>query len=229
MFWQEDEDKSLPYKAADDVLDLSFATQCKELPIDHAWALSTAIMQQLPWLAEEKGAGVHQIHVAQSGNGWMRPDDTENETLRPSHRTRLVLRIPKTRLQDAKALVGQTLSIQGYPLTVKKPRKKPLLHASVIFSRYVVSNKNEAENDFLARMANEYMALTGKKIKKMLCGKATLLRTDQDVLITRHLMIADQSNEDSITLQQVGLGTGRLMGCGLFLPHRGIKSLHATE
>ena len=229
MFWQEDEDKGLPYNASDDILDLSFATHCKELPIDHAWALSNAIIQQLPWLKEEKQTGIHQIHVAESGNGWIRPDDTKNETLRPSHRTRLVLRIPKTRLQDANALIGQTLSIQGYPLTVKKPRKKPLVHASVIFSRYVLSNKDEDENRFLERMAREYETITGNKIKKMLCGKDTVLRTATEKLITRHLMLADQRNDDSIALQQCGLGEGRLMGCGLFLPHRGIKSLHSTE
>jgi CRISPR-associated protein Cas6 len=229
MFWQEDEDKSLPYTAPDDVFDLSFATQCKELPIDHAWALSTAITQQLPWLNEEKYAGIHQIHVAESGNGWMRPEDAENETLHPSHRTRLVLRIPKARLEDANTLVGKTLSIQGYPLTVKKPRKKPLVNASVIFARYVLSDKNETENDFLERMAKEYQAITGNPIKKMLCGKSYVLRTANKEWVTRHLMLADQSNDDSIALQQFGLGEARLLGCGLFLPHKGIKSLHSIE
>ena len=229
MFWQEDEDKSLPYNASDDIVDLSFATQCKELPIDHAWALSNAITQQLPWLTQEKQAGIHQIHVAESGNGWMRPEDTEHQTLRPSHRTRLVLRLPKARVQEASTLIGKTLSIQGYPLTVKKPRKKPLVHASVVFARYVLSNQNENENDFLERMAKEYESITGNKIKKMLCGKSYILRTAETEWVTRHLMLADLSNEDSITLQQFGLGEGRLIGGGLFLPHKGIKSLHAIE
>jgi len=229
MFWQEDEDKSLPYTAPDDVLDLCFATQCKELPIDHAWALSNAITEQLPWLLEEKYAGIHQIHVAESGNGWIRPEDAEHETLRPSHRTRLVLRIPKVRLKDADVLVGKTLSIQGYPLTIKKPRKKPLVNSSVIFARYVLSNQDETENQFLERMAKEYHAITGNPIKKMLCGKSYVLRTADGEFMTRHLMLADQSNDDSIALQKYGLGAARLMGCGLFLAHKGIKSLHSIE
>jgi CRISPR-associated protein Cas6 len=229
MFWQEDEDKSLPYQAPDDILDLSFAIKCKELPIDHAWYLSQAILKQLPWFADEPSAGVHQIHVAESGNGWIRPDDVENETLRPSHRTRMVLRIPKTRLDDANVLVGKTISIQGYPLSIKKPRKKPLTHSSVIFSRYVLSDKNEDENSFLERMSAEVESITGHQIKKMLCGKTHILRTPEKDWLTRHLMIADQTSEDSILLQQSGLGEGHLMGCGLFLPHRGIKSLHSIE
>ncbi|HHC74630.1 MAG TPA: type I-MYXAN CRISPR-associated protein Cas6/Cmx6, partial [Thiothrix sp.] len=126
MFWEEDEDKTVAYQAPDDVLDVSFAIQCKELPIDHAWALSQAVQQRLPWLADEKVAGIHSIHVAETGNGWERPDNQEQETLRPSRRTKLLIRIPKTRLTDVEALVGEALSIQGYPLTVGKLQKKPI-------------------------------------------------------------------------------------------------------
>jgi len=229
MFWEEEEDKTLPYQAPDDVLDLSFATKCKELPIDHAWALSQAICRELPWFKTEKFAGVHQIHVAESGNGWERPDNSEEQTLRPSHRTRLVLRIPKERLKDSEALIGKTISIGGYPLTIKKARQKPLVHASVVFSRYVLSDKNEDENSFLTRMAAEVKEITGEKVKKMLCGKTHILNTPDEKFVTRHLMIAEQTSEASIQLQQYGLGEGRFMGCGLFLPHKGIKSLKPTE
>lgn len=48
-----DEDKTLPFIAPDDVLDVSFAMQAKRLPLDHAWLLSQALQQQLPWLPHE--------------------------------------------------------------------------------------------------------------------------------------------------------------------------------
>lgn len=229
MFWEEEEDKTLPYQAPDDVLDLSFATKCKELPIDHAWALSQAICQELPWFENESFAGVHQIHVAESGNGWERPDNVEEQTLRPSHRTRLIIRIPKSRLEDTETLVGKTINIDGYPLTIKKPRKKPLVHSSVVFSRYVLSSEDEDENSFLTRMAAEVEAITGEKVKKMMCGKTHMLHTPNETFVTRHLMIAEQTSDASIQLQQYGLGEGRTMGCGLFLPHKGIRSLKPTE
>jgi hypothetical protein len=41
-------------------------------------------------------------------------------------------------------------------------------------------------------------------------------------------MIADLKPEDSIILQQHGLGDGRKMGFGLFVPHKDIKSLDAS-
>jgi hypothetical protein len=36
-------------------------------------------------------------------------------------------------------------------------------------------------------------------------------------------MVADLEPEQSVLLQEKGLGTHRKMGCGLFLPHKGIK------
>ncbi|MGV6809251.1 MAG: type I-MYXAN CRISPR-associated protein Cas6/Cmx6 [bacterium] len=228
MFWEEDEDKTIPYQAPDDVLDVSFAIQCKELPIDHAWALSQAIQAILPWFADEKVAGVHSIHVAETGNGWERPDDQEHETLRPSRRTKLLIRLPKNRLADVEALIGKSLSIQGYPLIVGKLQKKPLTQSTVIFARYVLSNMDESEPDFLKRIAQEVYDITGERIKKMMCGKSYTLHTPNGDLLTRHLMIADLKNDPSVKIQQIGLGGARTLGCGLFLPHKGIKSLNAS-
>ncbi|MFZ1387642.1 MAG: type I-MYXAN CRISPR-associated protein Cas6/Cmx6 [Thiolinea sp.] len=228
MFWQEDEDKTLPFQAPEDVLDLSFAIRCKQLPIDHAWDLSQAIRKALPWFDEEPLAGVHTIHVAESGNGWLRPEDNAG-LLIPSRRTRLELRLPKPRIEQAKALTGQTLSWDDYTLSVGEAKEKPFSNAAVLFARYVLSSDAESEEQFLQRMAVEVQQLTQFKIKKMLCGRSHHLQTLQGRLFTRHLMFADLDNDTSIRLQQVGLGEGRKYGCGLLLPHKSIKTLKPTE
>jgi hypothetical protein len=62
----------------------------------------------------------------------------------------------------------------------------------------------------------------------MLCGKEDKLSIDDGELVTRSLMIADLSFEESILLQQQGLGTHRLMGCGIFLPHKDISEIGET-
>ncbi|HMT91783.1 type I-MYXAN CRISPR-associated protein Cas6/Cmx6 [uncultured Thiothrix sp.] len=228
MFWQEDEDKTLPYQAPDDILDLSFAMRCKQLPLDHAWDLSVAIHQALPWFEGETLAGVHTIHVAESGNGWLRPEE-QNGLLIPSRRTRLELRIPKQRIQAAQALTGQILSWGEYKLEVGEAKEKPFSNAAVLFARYVVSAETESEKEFLQRMAAEVKQIAQFKIKKMLCGRSQHLRVGTNSIFTRHLMLADLDNETSIRLQQVGLGVGRHYGCGLLLPHKGIKTLKPTE
>ncbi|MES9880712.1 MAG: type I-MYXAN CRISPR-associated protein Cas6/Cmx6 [Sedimenticola sp.] len=39
-------------------------------------------------------------------------------------------------------------------------------------------------------------------------------------MTTRSLMVADLSVEDAIHLQEQGIGEGRSMGCGLFIPQK---------
>ncbi len=48
MFWQEDEDITLPSAVPDDVVDVSFGIRCKQLPLDHHWALSEAVRVYFP-------------------------------------------------------------------------------------------------------------------------------------------------------------------------------------
>lgn len=229
MFWQEDEDKTIPYQVPDDVQDLSFAITCKKLPLDHAWDLSQAIQQVLPWFADEPLAGIHTIHVADSGNGWERPDDPNSQFLLPSRRTRMVLRLPKQRLAAAQTLCGKTLDIGGHPLTVGEAKTKSLTNTPAVFARYVLSAPEESEPAFLQRMADAIRQLAGVKVKKMLCGKSHAISTPEGSLYTRHLMIADLDNDPSIKLQQHGLGGGRKLGCGIFLPHKSIKALKPME
>lgn len=224
MFWQEDDDKSLAYVVPNEVLDISFAIHCKRLPVDHAWVLSQAIQTALPWFSAEPLAGIHTIHVADSGNGWERP--TATQWLLPSRRTRLLLRIPQQRFTAVQALTGQTLMLADTPLIVGASKIKPFTPAAVLFARYVLSTTDESEPAFLQRMAAEIKQVADFKIKKMLCGKTYTLNTPQGALCTRHLMLADIDQETSICLQQQGLGGGQQLGCGLFLPHKSIQTLN---
>ncbi len=45
------------------------------------------------------------------------------------------------------------------------------------------------------------------------------------VVRARSLMVAALSADASLALQQRGLGDGRLLGCGLFVPHKGIEAV----
>jgi CRISPR-associated protein Cas6 len=229
MFWQEDEDKTLPYEIPDDVIDISFNINCKQLPLDHAWELREQLQLALPWLKEDKLAGIHQLFVADSNNGWMRPEDDGKQVLHPSRRTRLYLRIPSKRIADTKTLTGKTLRIAGHPLILGKPKQKELINTSIIFARHLLTTPNETENEFLRRYAEEFKRTTGETIKKMMSGKTNTIKTPTGTIDTRHLMIADLTTDASIKIQQLGLGGERQLGCGIFLAHKGIKSLKADE
>jgi CRISPR-associated protein Cas6 len=228
MFWNNDKDKQPGFVIPDDVVDLAYRIGCPTIPLDHAHSLSSALLQALPWLADEETAGVHLIHGAASGNGWFRPEDTENELLHLSRRTRMRLRVPKNRLQDAQALSGQTLDIEGHPLEIGKSDMFMLSSLSTLFSRYVITRAELDEMQFLEDVARELKTLD-IPCRKMLGGITHTMNFPDGQVFTRSLMVADLEPEQSVRLQQIGLGEGRTIGCGLFLPHKGIAAVKGPD
>jgi CRISPR-associated protein Cas6 len=227
MYWQGQEEKSKEYIVPDDIVDLSFKAQCKQLPLDHAYALSQTIQKELPWMIKEPQAGIHLIHGAESGNGWMRPQEPD-ALLNLSRRTRFVLRLPKHRIADANRLVGKILEVDGHEIILSNPQQKLLSTLTTIFSRYVITENIEDEEAFLNQAA-VLLKAEGIQVKNMMSGRAHVLRMPEQNLSTRSLMIDGLEIEESIYLQQHGLGEGRKVGCGLFLPHKGIDAVGQAQ
>lgn len=224
MFWQDENTEPERFAVPDDVVDLAFGIQCRALPVDHAWALSEAVLGVLPWIAAEEGAGVHAIHVAESGNGWMRPGRAD-DLLYLSRRTPLVLRLPKHRIEDARRLTGATLNVAGNEMRVGAAAARPLSAAPTIFSRYVLSE--ESDEAAFMRAAATRLKEMGIEPRKMLCGMERVIATPERALRTRSLMLADLPPAESVRLQQRGLGSGRSLGCGLFVAHKDLREVGA--
>ena len=228
MFWEEEKNENSTYVVPDDVVDLVYSISCKCLPLDHAYSFSRAIRDALPWMDQEEQAGIHLIHGAESGNGWMRPENTTNELLHLSKRSRMSLRVPRHRIEDAGTLAGEKLDIDGHMLEVGKVKVKLFSTLPTQFARYVVIPDSVGNDDEAAFMA--YVGDTLKtldiKVRKMLCGRGHAIRHPEGDLHTRSVMLADLDVEQAVTLQQRGIGQHRKIGCGLFIPHKGIKAVH---
>ncbi|MGE5154828.1 MAG: type I-MYXAN CRISPR-associated protein Cas6/Cmx6 [Bdellovibrio bacteriovorus] len=221
MFWNQDVDKEA-LAVPEDVADVVFTLDCRQLPVDHAHALSEALTRVLPWMSDEPLVAVHTIHVAGSQNGWERPAHGTENRLLLSRRTRLVIRTPQHRIGDLLAqLPGTNLEVGGCPMAIGEGRTKPLSRETTLFARYVVSLPGQDEERFLANAARA-LGEMGIGVRKALCGKSTPLETPSGPLHTRSLLLADLSLEESFLLQRLGLGPGRLMGCGVFIPHKGV-------
>jgi CRISPR-associated protein Cas6 len=224
MYWQEDH-TDRPFEVPDDILDVLFSIECKRLPVDHAYPLSTALRGVVPWLDTEPGAAVHSIHVAGSQNGWERPEHGSDQYLMPSRRTKLVIRVPKGRVADLEAtLTGATLDLAGCTLTIGPAKTRGLSKEPTLFARQVVSRPGDDEGAFLAWAVDELRAL-GVAARKAMCGKELLLETPEGPVRTRSLMLADLSPEEAVRVQQVGLGPRRDLGCGVFIPHKGVEAV----
>ena len=222
MYWQETKENER-YTVPDDIVDVVYSIDCRALPVDHAYALSQAIQRALPWFAHEESAGLHTIHVAESGNGWMRPDRAD-ALLYLSRRTKLALRLPKHRLADASNLTGEELDIDGNRLRVEKSVVRPLSPITTVFSRYIVTHEGADEEAFLRNAVTLFREM-GVQPRKMLCGMEHVIATPERTIRARSLMLADLTVEESVKLQQHGLGPDRKLGCGLFIPHKDIREI----
>lgn len=222
MLWKEDEDLEALFIVPDDVVDLAFSIDCRALPVDHTYALAAEIARHLPWFAVEERCALHLIHGAESGNGWERPERGD-ALLYLSRRTKLILRVPKERIETAQELTGKELIIGQHTIKVGKAVSRKLADTTALYARYLDIDESESEEIFIDKAVAELRAM-GLEFKKILAGKAHTHRdSNNNEILTRSLFIADLGRMDSIRLQEQGLGTKKHIGFGVFLPHKTLK------
>ena len=65
--WQEEEEKK-PIADSSDMTDLSFSVDCKELPYDHAYELSSEILNLVPEIINDKTNAIQTLKGPMTGN-----------------------------------------------------------------------------------------------------------------------------------------------------------------
>jgi len=191
------------------VVDLVFPLTGRSVPCDYTQALHVALQQALPWLAQEARAGIHPlklVHGSASGPmGLLSP------------RTRLLLRLPRERVAEAAALAGRTVSVGGHPVQLGEPHERELLPHATLYA-YAVAAEGEDEVVFMQTVASELEGLGVRT--QTVCGKRGGRPLDGGTLTTFSLMLHALSSADSLRVQEQGLGPHRLLGCGVFVPHK---------
>ena len=225
-YWQDSEEKQL--RVPEDVADLGFKVECcGGLTVDHAYALYEAISRVLPWFETDSDVALHTLHGAESGNGWVRPYK-QNELLYLSKRTRLRLRLTKSRFKDAMVLEGQTIDIGGCLIKINKPALRSLSMQTTLFTRSLVSGNTQSEHEFLHE-ATRMLNAKGIHPQRMMGGRQHAIKTPDKNLYARSLMIVNLAFDESIKLQRTGLGSEQKLGCGIFLPHKSIDAVHQSR
>ncbi len=207
---------ALPPAAAalETAVDVVFALDAQALSREHAQALQQALCAQWPWLSADPGAGIHPIKLV--------PGNEEPALL--SRRARLLLRVGAQRVDELLALPGLELVVAGQRLRLGAAHVRELQPHATLYA-YKVAADSADEVSFMATLARELaqLAIGGEPV----CGKRQRMAVAGGVQHTFSLMLHQLSPQQSLRLQQHGLGPHRLLGCGLFVPHKSAAAVGA--
>lgn len=195
-------------------VDMVFSISGNSIPRDHGFMLWRGLCDCLPWLDTETDIGIHAIRGALAND----------DTLLLTQRASLVLRLPEARLADAQSLSGQQLELGGYRLQIGSARQRPLQPFATLYSPLVCTG-NDDEPDFLDAIAAQLEQIN--VACKFMCGRQSSLRAEQAVIRGYSLMLHGIGADQSVLLQQTGVGDHRNLGCGILVPHKSIAAVAA--
>lgn len=189
------------------VVDAVFPVDGQTLPREHAQALQEVLCLRWPWLESDPVAGIHPVKVVH-GSG-------DHALL--SGRTRLLLRVQARRMDELLALDAAELNVDGHLLRLGPPRLRELRPHATLYAHKVAAADAD-EMAFMAEVGRELETLTigGERV----CGMSQRMAVSGALVNTFSLMLHALPAEQSLRLQQRGLGPHRLLGCGIFVPHK---------
>jgi CRISPR-associated protein Cas6 len=189
-----------------DMVDVAFSLRGGTIPADHGWHLFRLLAERLDWLADEAAAGVHPIRGSRAIAG----------EIHLGSRARLMLRLPRERVEQSFALSGARLDL-GNRVEVGSARLRPLFAHSTLYSQFVATGTPDDagfQRDVSAELERAGIGC------EVICGRTRRVQTQGAEIVGFSLMLHKLSPEDSLRMQATGLGTGRKLGCGIFVPHK---------
>jgi len=210
-------------------IDLSFKLIGGPIPVDHGYHIYSAISRVLPTIHGDDQIGVHPIFGRLLGGRMLALTESSN----------LTLRLPVDRVPDVLPLAGKTLDLGDGLLTVGIPNSRALIPAAALESRLVIIKGFMEPEPFLEAVQRQLKTLeirgesslisTGDAVEanqsrnggtQSQCVRRTLRIRNKEI-VGFALRVEALTAEESILLQEKGIGGRRRFGCGIFVPARG--------
>lgn len=210
--WPTDDGVTAPDVDESAVIDIQFDIEGKSVPIDHGYQLFLELSRILPWIADEEMLGIHPIHGAANEHG----------NLMLNRRAKLMIRVPKERVEDLLTLTGKEIQIGTDTLKIGKGKSKILSLHTPLYAHCVTTGSTDETifaSDVIKLLDNLNITT------RFICGRRQSLTTSEGVVYGYSLMLHDIPLEHAILIQQKGLGGNRKLGCGIFIPHKNIVAL----
>ena len=209
-------------------VDIQFPLLGRDIPVDHGYHLFAAVSEIVPEIHDDRKIGIHSINGRLIGNRLLALTD----------RSRLSIRIPSDRIKSLLPLAGQTLVIGGHKIRIGVPSIRALIPKSRLYSRLVIIKGFTQAEEFLKAAERQVtnLGIRGKlcliKQFQVACTNKERKAGTRSPYLRRTIRIGDKeivgfalrvealTEEESIRLQEEGIGGRRRFGCGLFIPDR---------
>jgi CRISPR-associated protein Cas6 len=199
-------------------VDVRFQVFGEQIPSDHGYILFSSLCKIAPFIHHNRQIAIHHITGRSLSN--RRMDITEGSFLS--------FRVPTDSVDDIVQLAGSIIRLGGDEIRLGVPRLQRLIPAVRLYSPLVVIKGFMETEPFMDAVQRQ---LTGLEVKgtPMLIeqpgnsdfpfARRTLRVKDKEI-VGFALMIDNLTAEESIRVQEHGIGGRQRFGCGVFLPMR---------
>jgi hypothetical protein len=224
------------------MIELQFPVLGTTIPADHGYALYGAMSRLIPKLhAPELSVRIGPIRGAYVGEGKLR--------LEP-RTSRLRVRLQPEQLPILLPLAGKSLDLDGHAVRLGVPQVAALVPAITLFARTVVIKASSPKTDPASNTSrdrqktkryqepSEFLDGIRRELTRRGIGAEAdlllresgdragqpcrrVLRVHGKAIVGFSVIIQGLTAEESMNLQEQGLGGKGKMGCGFFVPWRG--------
>ena len=210
------------------VIDINFRLTGKFIPVDHGYRLFSAVSELVPDLHNHDRIGIHPIFGQLAGN----------RLLALTKHSFLTLRLPSEEIAAFLPLAGKTIRIGENSLNIGVPQTRVLVPSARLYSHLVVI-KGFMEPELFLEAASRQLRVLEIKGKPKLIIQPNIVENNIDMERGTHspylrrtikihdkeivgfaLRVEELTAEESVLLQENGIGGRRRFGCGIFIPER---------
>lgn len=207
-------------------IDLAFHIQSQQpIPADHGYLLFSAVAGFVPEVHHENGIGIHPIRGRQIGD----------RQLMLSEHSRLAIRVQDGQIAPLLKLAGKLLRVGDSQIRVGVPEVRSLIPAPVLRSRLVtikikgVGAEQLQPDNFTAALRKQLKTIEISEQVNIIIpprrdnGQPSrrALHLKGKKIVGYEIILEGVSAEESLKVQEHGLGGKRHMGCGVFVAFRG--------
>jgi CRISPR-associated protein Cas6 len=201
------------------ILDLLFPVVGQRLPTDHGYLLYGALSRTLPCVHDGSVPfSLAPITGQYVGNGLIQLD---------TQRSHLRLRLAETDIRRLLPLAGKGLQLMRHNICLGVPQVRALEPSPSLYARTVAIKRatDVASVCAAARRQLDEIKIGGRvRVPDHVVKGGSVepqrrvLRIKEAIIVGYALLVEGLTDEESLRLQELGLGGRRRMGCGFFIP-----------